>query len=106
MFSDLNAVIDTQNYDLGDVSFRDRCRQSLADSGALVLPEFLRPGARRHICTEGDENEHHAFYSTQRHNVYLEPADPALGPDHPRNRSAGRRPRAVSPMTSFRGIHP
>lgn len=86
MKSNPKTVINLQKYALDETNFRVRCRQALTERGALVLPDFLHPDALRRIRTEGLEQEHRAFYSSQKHNVYLEPADRDYEADHPRNR--------------------
>lgn len=71
---------------LSDPGWRAQCRQTLVQSGVLVLPGFLTPRAVEAVRREGEAHRHLAFYTRSRHNVYLKPADPALAAEHPRNR--------------------
>ncbi len=64
----------------------ESCRAELAESGALVLEGFLFPQAARQAIAELDGLLDNAFYCEKQHNPYLDPQDPALPADHPRNR--------------------
>ncbi len=83
----LYDIVDGERHPLSDEAYRRECRDSLARAGALVLREFLMPEAVAKIRREGEDNEHHAFYSTHTHNVYIAPQDPDYPDDHPRNRA-------------------
>lgn len=83
----LSDIVDTDRHPLSDQTYRNECRNSLAQSGALVLERFLQPEAVTAIRCEGEDQEPHAFYSTQTHNVYITESDPGYPGDHPRNRS-------------------
>lgn len=78
--------INHAHFDLGDETFRALCRRTLADTGVLVLPEFLTPDAVAAVREEGENNMHRAFYTASTHNIYLKPSDPEFPADHPRNR--------------------
>ena len=82
----LNQIIDTQNHPVDDVTFHERCRRVLDQTGVLVLPNFLRAETVQAIYREGQENRDQAFFCKQSHNVYLTPPDPDFADDHPRNR--------------------
>lgn len=82
----LAQVIDLDRYPLHDGRFRSGCKQTLDKDGALVMPDFLQPAAIESIRCEGDEQQHLAYYTSNRHNIYLAPADPSFSADHPRNR--------------------
>jgi hypothetical protein len=73
----LHEIIELDRYPLDD---------DTDDRGVLVLPEFLRPAAIACISKEGAENQHLAYYTTDSHNIYLMPSDPAFPDSHPRNR--------------------
>src|SRR5512136_2419457 len=53
-------------------------RTSLDNSGAFVLEGFMRPASVAAILAEADAMAKQAFASSQPHNVYLLPTDPAL----------------------------
>ena len=82
----LAAIVDLERYPLAEPGFRADCRETLAKSGALVLPGFLTVEATESVRREGEARRGDAFFCASRHNVYLTPPDPAFEPDHPRNR--------------------
>jgi len=86
MCASLAELIDLEQYPLNDAGFRAASKQTLADSGVLIMPNFLKPAAISDIQTEGRENQHLAYYTADNHNIYLTPPDPDYPPDHPRNR--------------------
>ncbi len=86
MSQPLAAVIDLDRYPIDSTAFRAACKETLDEEGALVLRNFLEPAAIAAIRQEGEENSHLAYYTSNRHNIYLSPSDPAFPADHPRNR--------------------
>ena len=82
----LANVIDLEEYPLKDGHFRTECKRTLDENGALVMRNFVRPAAIASIQSEGEANEHLAYYAVNNHNIYLEPSDPEYPADHPRNR--------------------
>lgn len=83
---ELGDVVDIKRYPLSTLGFQADCRHTLDSDGALVMPGFLAPAAVWEILREGTDKQHLAFYSTQKHNAYLLPPDPAFSDAHPRNR--------------------
>ncbi len=83
---ELANLVDLAAFPLHDPEFRARCRERLGRDGALVLRGFLTPESVARVRREAEELQHHAYFCTQRHNVYLRPADPAFDEAHPRNR--------------------
>lgn len=71
---------------LADHGWRQRCREQLKQSGALVLRHFLKPQALEAIIEEGNAQRHLAYHTHSKHNVYLMKPDDAFSADHPRNR--------------------
>jgi hypothetical protein len=63
----------------------ETCRRDLADVGAAVMEGFVTPAAVRRTVAVVDPLLPLAFGQEKRHNVYLEPDDPAFPADHPRN---------------------
>ena len=85
--SDLLAgVVEQDRYRLDDPSFRRECRRVLEADGVVTMPGFLTSESVASIRQEGEDCKHLAFYTSSRHNVYLEPTDPTLPMEHPRNR--------------------
>ena len=82
----LASIADTKTYPLTAAAFHDSCRKTLAETGILVLPEFLLPEATRSVRREGEEMQDQAYFCVQSHNPYLSPPDPDFSADHPRNR--------------------
>lgn len=87
---DLNAlqgIVDLSVYPIDDPAFRARCRQTLEQTGALVLPGFMKPEAVEQVKQEGLTKQHLAHYTDKQHNVYLSESDSSFPEDHPRNAS-------------------
>ncbi len=82
----LNDIVDLESYPLDDDDFRTANKMAFDRNGVLVMPAFLRPDAIDTVCREGEASQHHAYFCSQNHNVYLTPPDPDYPADHPRNR--------------------
>lgn len=82
-------VINVEQYPLDSDEFRSTCKDTLDENGALVMPGFLQPAAVATIQRDGEENQHLAYYTVDKHNIYLTPTDPDYPTDHPRNREVG-----------------
>jgi hypothetical protein len=81
----LNQIIELTDHPISDQQFTERCKQRLDADGALVLPNFLSSAAIKMIISEGEQQQDLAFYSTNKHNVYLRDTDLDYPVDHPRN---------------------
>ena len=79
-------VINIKKYSLESTDFRAECKQLLDRNGVLVLKDFLTPSAKESVRSEGIDNRHLAYYSTDKHNIYLSPSDPEFPQNHTRNR--------------------
>lgn len=106
----LETLIDTGRYALADAAFRAACRETLAASGALVLPGFLTPAAVESVRREGVTGEPQAFYCTQSHTIYLSPPDPGYPADHPRNRQVASSKGCIAddqiaPSSALRALY-
>jgi len=62
-------------------------RARLAEDGALALPGLVTAAAVAAMETEAEALLPRAYYCAQDHNPYLIADDPALPPNHPRNRA-------------------
>lgn len=82
----LEQVIQRQEYPINDISFQQKCKHTLGEQGALVLPNFLSPASIKQIIDEGEAKKGQAYFSQNNHNVFLKPSDPAFPMNHPRNR--------------------
>ncbi|HIG67057.1 MAG TPA: 2OG-Fe(II) oxygenase [Porticoccaceae bacterium] len=82
----LADIVDLKQCPIESKKFRERCRATLAASGALVIDNFLTASAIASIKDEGHNNQHLAYYTDTTHNIYLKPSDPQYPADHPRNR--------------------
>ncbi|MCZ6619368.1 MAG: 2OG-Fe(II) oxygenase [Gammaproteobacteria bacterium] len=82
----LANVIDLERYPLKDGTFRTGCKRTLDENGALVMHNFVKPAAIASIQSEGEVNQHLAYYTVNNHNIYLKPSDPHYPAGHPRNR--------------------
>ncbi len=65
----------------------DRCRGGLEATGACVLDDFVMSERLPEIVAEIKPHIGEAFFATKHHNAYLNPDDPDLPDDHPRNRT-------------------
>jgi len=79
-------IIDMVQCPIRDEHFRADGKRALDENGVLVLRNFLQPAAIKSIQGDGQANQHLAYYTAGRHNVYLKPSHPEYPPDHPRNR--------------------
>ena len=83
---EVQQIIDTEKHPVLDEEFRAKCKDTLDQTGVLILREFLRAPAIATIYQEALDGSDKAYFCTQRHNVYLTEADPSFASDHPRNR--------------------
>ena len=79
-------IVNLEQHPLAEINFRRHCQQILDREGVLILDSLLTPAALKQIKTEGEANEHQAYFCQQTHNVYLIPPHPNFTPEHPRNR--------------------
>jgi hypothetical protein len=64
----------------------DTCRRQLADDGCVVLADFVRPDMLRRLEAETERLSPDAHINATETNPYNSAADPALPPEHPKNR--------------------
>ncbi len=83
---ELEGIVDLKSYPLEDPAFRANCRKTLEETGALAMPGFMLPEAIASVRAEGSAERDKAFFCSQEHTVYLSAPDPALPPEHTRNR--------------------
>ena len=83
---ELSSLVNMVRYPLHSASFAAQCREALDQKGVLVLANFLVDDVIETIRQEGEAERHLAYYTADRHNVYLKPTDSDLPADHPRNR--------------------
>ncbi len=81
----LASLVDLDAHPLADEDFRRACKRTLDETGALVMPGFLRPDCVDAVRREGDSNKHRAYYTSNAHNIYLTPRNPDFPDDHVRN---------------------
>ena len=79
-------IINETTYPIEDNGFRENCKKTLAENGALVLPDFLNHKAIRAVIKEGEAKKDLAWYTKSTHNVYLTNVDPNYDADHARNK--------------------
>ena len=84
--TELSTLIDLDRHPISDAAYRTRCRATLESDGALNLARFIADAALAAIQAEAGALMPNAYFSPQKHNVYLAPPDPAFPPDHPPNR--------------------
>ena len=80
-------MIDLDRYPIDDLStpegteFAARCRQTYADTGLCMLPDFIRPTALDILAAEANSVSDQAFFCNNTHNAYLTEHDPELADD-------------------------
>ena len=82
----LADAINLVQHPLQKNNFRAECKRTLDENGVLVMHNFLKPAVVASIQSEGEANQHLAYYTLNNHNIYLKPPDPEYPSDHPRNR--------------------
>lgn len=82
----LEQIIQLQENPINDPTFHQKCKETLDEHGALVLPNFLSASAIKQIVDEGEAKKELAYFSKDDHNVFLKPTDPAFPMGHARNR--------------------
>lgn len=82
----LEHIIQLKTYPINDTAFHQKCKETLDEHGALVLPNFLSTTVIKQIVQEGDAKKEMAYFSKGDHNVFLKPTDPEFPMDHARNR--------------------
>ena len=82
----LQQIVDIGAYPILEKAFQGRCKTTLDQTGALVLPNFLSLNAIADIYKEGQAGRDRAYFCKQKHNVYLTEPDANYPPHHPRNR--------------------
>jgi hypothetical protein len=83
---ELNDIIDDTRYPIMDTEFRQKSRDTLAETGVLVMRQFLKPEAIDRVRCEGEDLRGQAYFCRQEHTVYLSPPTPEYADDHPANR--------------------
>ncbi len=88
---DLHEIVDLTRYPIDGskttalAHLIEACQGELAAVGASVLEGFVRPEAIARIVAHVDPLAPLAFHKVKQHNVYLEPDDPSMPENHPRN---------------------
>jgi len=82
-----DVIVDVENNPLHDQAFRAHCKELLDAEGALVLPGFLREQVITSVQQEAAKQQSLAYYTQDKHNIYLTPPNPSYPRDHPRNRN-------------------
>ena len=81
----LTEIIDLENYPITDAGFQAKCHKTLEDNGAILLTDFLTKDALKAICDEGEAKKDLAYFTKDKHNIYISDADPKYPEDHIRN---------------------
>lgn len=82
----LKELINLNQHPIHEQSYWEKCKQTLDLEGVLTLSDFLNKDTIASIVAEGNDNQHLAFYTSSKHNIYLTEPDPEFPADHPRNR--------------------
>lgn len=82
----LAEIIDLESYPLTDDGFRRQCRKTLGENGVILLTDFLSEKALDMIRVEGEAKKDKAYFTSDKHNIYISDADPKYPDDHIRNK--------------------
>lgn len=82
----IEKIIRMSEYPINEKKFIERCKSELDQHCALVLTDFLSSQAIDQIVKEGYNKKSLAYYSKDKHNVYLKPFDPLFPIEHTRNK--------------------
>ncbi|WP_409439336.1 2OG-Fe(II) oxygenase [Psychromonas sp. GE-S-Ul-11] len=82
----LTDIINLDGSRLQDQAFIKACKRTLDKTGVLVIKDFLKPTVISLLQQEGKDNQHLAYYTSNKHNVYLTESDVNYSDSHPRNR--------------------
>ncbi|MEX1214499.1 hypothetical protein [Saccharospirillum sp.] len=86
---DYAGVVDLDRYPIHDLESNggmmliDSCRKELAKDGCCTLQGFIKPDAVKIMVELACQLESKAWVSDRSHNVYFEPLDTTVEPDHP-----------------------
>ena len=87
MAPSVETTINLKQYPLSEKGFRADCQRTLDSDGVLVISDFLQPSTIASMQSEGKANQHLAYYTAKRHNIYLISPDLNYPGSHPRNRT-------------------
>ena len=79
-------IVNLEKYPITNLGFVQKCHGQLAESGSLLLPEFIQPEIVDVLKREAVEYSDLAYYCRQTHTAYLSAPDPDFALNHPRNR--------------------
>jgi hypothetical protein len=82
---ELASIVNLDRFALGDALLQAQCKQQLDEQGALVLDGFLTEQALGCVLAESEKKQSLAYFTQQKHNVYISDPDPAFPDEHPRN---------------------
>lgn len=88
-YNAVTDLIDLDRYPLHDLSSEAgqtlvaNSQRQFTETGACILPGFVKPEAIATLIKEIEPLAPTAFYNTQQHNVYFKADDPSLPEDHP-----------------------
>ncbi len=82
----VSTLVDLGRHPLGDADFRTSCRRRFDRTGVLVLEGFLTDATARSLVEEAAGLRRLAYFTAQRHNVYLDEPDPGRPADDARSR--------------------
>jgi hypothetical protein len=81
----LAGIVSLDRYALDDAKFQAQCKLQLDEHGALVLDGFLTQHSLQRILEESEKKQSLAYFTQQKHNVYISDPDPGFADEHPRN---------------------
>jgi len=79
-------IIDQNAHPISADDFTTDCRDTLEQTGVLVLSDFIKPSALAAMQVEAKAGQDQAYFCAQNHSVYLTPNNSAFAPDHAANR--------------------
>ena len=83
--SNISNIINVELYDLKDNLFVKKCKKNFCQKGVLTLPFFLKKDALKKILMESNSKKKLAFYTKNKHNIYLSEDNLNYSNNHPTN---------------------
>lgn len=75
-------IVNTERYSLESESLVQQLRDELHERSVICLKKFVQPSAVQKMVEEALSIERMAYYTKDKHNIYLAPMDSDLPPDH------------------------
>ena len=83
--SSISNIINFKLYDLKDNLFIEKCKKNFIQKGVITLPFFIKKDALEKILVESNSKKSLAYYTKNKHNIYLSDDNLNYSNNHPTN---------------------